>query len=251
MMGREDRLDNSPECRVSRSTPERAMIFEDAKMTTDRTARALARSSMYALLAEGFRIPDEDSHTRYADATYSLDILDALHDCAPELAGRFKAVIAPNLIVTSTLLDLEAAYLSAFETDIPAPSVSLYEGTYHQQNERPALLLELKGFYGTFGLEMSTSTNDVEDTLTAELEFMQFLAAKQAQAEQESLSPTSYLKAQRDFLDRHLAAWLPALRAESAAKVGHPFYVALAELAAEFVAQDLEGVCRDTTGSVT
>jgi DMSO reductase family type II enzyme chaperone len=197
--------------------------------------RSIARSRMYALLAEGFRYPDAETHSGFADGAYAASLADALGERAPD----------QRLRVADPLVDLAAAYLSAFETDIPEPSASLYEGTYRQQGQRPALLLELKGFYRNFGLEMGDAANDLEDTVTAELEFMQFLAAKQAQAQEGSLPVVPYVRAQRDFLERHLAQWLPELRKDIAAKVKHPFYVALGELASEFVARDLEAVRRE------
>ena len=92
---------------------------------------------------------------------------------------------------------------------------------------------------------MDAKGNELEDTLTAELEFMQFLAAKQAQAEMDGLSANAYQRAQRDFLERHLATWVPLVRAEINAKVTTQFFVALADLTERFVAADLERVRRE------
>lgn len=106
-----------------------------------------------------------------------------------------------------------------------------------------ALILELKGFYRNFGLTMDARGNELEDTLTAELEFMHFLTAKQAQAELEGLPPNAYQRAQRDFLERHLVVWLPLVREEVKAKVATQFFVALTELAEQFVTAHLQHVC--------
>ena len=141
--------------------------------------------------------------------------------------------------------DLETAYISAFETNMPEPSVSLYEGSHHLQGNKSGLLLELKSFYRAFGLTIADSENDLEDALTAELEFMQFLTAKQAQAEEGTLDRSPYVRAQRDFLQRHLAAWLPALDAEAESKLKHPFYRALTTLTNDFVAFDVKAIERD------
>lgn len=224
------------------------MNDESRQMTIDQVEKSIARSRAYALLAMGFRFPEAATHAQFVDGTFAAELAGAIEACAPELAGEFGTRFAPRLRVSSASGEFEAAYLSAFETDVPDPSASLYEGSHAQQGNRPALLLELKGFYQNFGLEMDASVNDLEDTLTAELEFMQFLAAKQAQAENEQMAPAPYLRAQRDFLERHLAAWLPSLRKEVSAKVKHGFYVALAELAAEFVTHDVEDVRREIAG---
>ncbi|WP_323001605.1 molecular chaperone TorD family protein [Denitromonas sp.] len=200
----------------------------------------LARCRTYALLAQGFRYPDERTFSHLADGSFSEELLAAIEGCGPELRGALNS--APELSIGCSSDELQSAYLSAFETGMPDPSASLYEGSHANRENRPGLLLELKGFYGNFGLQMAAAANDLEDTLTAELEFMQFLTAKQLQAESDGLEPRDYLWAQRDFLMRHLAVWLPRLETEIAAKVKEPFYLALAKLAAVFVAHESEVV---------
>ena len=214
-------------------------------MNVSRIESAKARSRIYALLAMGFRYPDADCFAQLTDGSYAEALAGALDICAADLATDFRSSLAPVLQATGSREELESTYLSAFETNMPEPSLSLYEGSHHLQGNKPGLLLELKGFYRTFGLSMADSENDLEDALTAELEFMQFLTAKQAQAEEGALDKSPYLRAQRDFLQRHLAIWLPALQAEAEGKLKYPFYRALTVLANNFVASDVKAVERD------
>lgn len=204
-----------------------------------RIERAMARNRIYALLAMGFRYPEENAFPRLSDGSYAEELAGVLEVCAPELVEDFEEKIAPRLRVAPSCQELASAYLNAFETNMPAPSVSLYEGSYHPRGSKPALLLELKSFYRNFGLTIAEAENDLEDALSAELEFMQFLTAKQTQAEEGVLDKAPYLRAQRDFIERHLAVWLPALRDEAASKLENPFYVALTELLATFVSLDM------------
>ena len=213
-------------------------------MNLSRIENAMARNRIYALLAKGFRYPDEESFSQLADGAYAEAISVALDACAADKVGDFQESLT-SLQAAMSRQELESAYLSAFETDMPEPSVSLYEGSHHMQGNKPGLLLELKSFYRAFGLTIADSENDLEDALTAELEFMQFLTAKQAQGEEGVLDKSPYLRAQRDFLERHLAAWLPALQAEAESKLKHPFYRALTALANDFVAFDVKAVERD------
>lgn len=210
--------------------------------------RSLCRSRVYALIASGLGFPDRDSYHRFFDGSFVAELQLALDVCAPDLAEEFREHIAPRLQLTCSYEEFEALFLSSFETNMPTPSAALNEGVHAYQSNRPALLLELKGFYRNFGLKMETAANELEDTLTAELEFMHFLAAKQSQAETEGLSAAAYQLAQRDFLERHLAAWAPSMRADVAAKVTTPFFVALAELTERFVTAHLEQV-RQEIGS--
>jgi DMSO reductase family type II enzyme chaperone len=214
-------------------------------MNISRIENAKARNRIYALLATGFRYPDEEIFSQLADGAYADAIANALEVCAADLTGPFRDSVVPGLQATISRKELEAAYISAFETNMPEPSVALYEGSHHLQGNKPELLLELKSFYRAFGLSMAESENDLEDSLTAELEFMQFLTAKQAQAEDGTLDKLPYIKAQRDFLQRHLAAWLPPLQAEADTKLKIPFYQALVAFANHFVAFDVQAVERD------
>lgn len=210
-------------------------------MNLGRIDAAMARSRIYALLAKGFRYPDEENFSQLADGAYAEAMAGTLAAYAADSVGDFRESLA-GLQTGNSRMELESAYLSAFETDMPEPSVSLYEGSHHLQGDKPGLLLELKSFYRAFGLTIADSENDLEDALTAELEFMQFLTAKQAQAEEGALDKSPYMRAQRDFLQRHLAAWLPELKAAAESKLKHPFYRALTALANDFVAFDVKAV---------
>ncbi len=207
--------------------------------------RAIARSRIYALLAMGFRYPEEYIYRQFADGTYADTIAGAFNVCAVDLLGNFEAHIAPRMLVTVSCQELESEYLSAFETNLPKPSVSLYESSHHPQGSKSALLLELKGFYRHFGLAIAEEDCGLDDSIVAELEFMHFLTAKQAQGEEGMLDKAPYLRAQRDFLGRHLAIWLPALWTAVDAKLDQPFYKALSELASGFVAHEVEEVRRE------
>lgn len=211
-------------------------------MNLGRIEIATARNRVYALLATGFSYPNDEVFERLADGAYTDAIVHALDVCAADLTEFVRDNLVQGLRDPGSHKELEAAYISAFETNMPQPSVSLYEGSHHLQGNKPGLLLELKGFYRSFGLAMAESENDLEDALVAELEFMQFLTAKQAQAEDGSLDRRPYLHAQKDFLERHLAAWLPSLRTDAESKLKSPFYRALVVLAHQFVARDAEAV---------
>lgn len=215
------------------------------KAVVARIDRSLERSRVYGLLAIGLGFPDLESHAGFSDGRLIIEMQQALEVCMPDLADYFSEQISPRLKLTCSFEDFEALFLTAFEINTPVPSAALYEGVHVQQSNRPALILELKGFYRNFGLIMDARGNELEDTLTAELEFMHFLSAKQAQAELDGLPPNAYQRAQRDFLERHLVAWLPLVRAEVNAKVSTQFFVAMTDLAEKFVEADLQEILRE------
>lgn len=212
-------------------------------MTTP-ALEAMARSNLYGLLAMGFRYPQPESVAAIGDGTLARSFRDNLAIALPDLVEETAAAIDAATDESAELAAFEADYLRHFQTNAPTPSVSLYEGSYAQGAQKPRILLELRGFYTNFGLEIGSTDRDLEDCLTAELEFMQFLAAKQAQAHEEGHPPAPYILAQRDFLVRHLAAWLPRFEQQVATKAQSTFYRSLALLARRVVERDVEAVQR-------
>jgi DMSO reductase family type II enzyme chaperone len=211
-----------------------------SEVSIDQAEKSRARSQIYALLAMGFRYPDENTFKFVSDRAYVETLVNALATCAPSLLEKFNQSIVTDLTIDLTRQEMEALYICSFETNTPSPSVSLYEGSYLASGDKPSLLLELKSFYRNFGLAMAEMNNELEDALTAELEFMQFLSAKQAVAETGVLDRLPYLRAQRDFLQRHLADWLPAMKSEINNKLKSPFFTILATLAVDFIAWDAQ-----------
>lgn len=210
---------------------------EIRNVVPDEALMAAARSRAYGLFARAFRYPETETFEELADGSYAEALREALQASFPAVTDEFDTRVVPWLTVPDGIEEFEAAYLSAFENDAPSPSVSLYEGTYgEQRNEKPRLLLELKAFYRNFGLAMAA--NDMEDALPAELEFLQFLAAKQAEALLEGRDPLPYLHAQRDFLARHLSGWVPALAGELEARLGEGSFTALGRLLSRYVDLD-------------
>jgi len=194
------------------------------------------RASMYGMMALGFTYPDTGLHEYWRGGGFVKDLGIAVDKAAPEILEKFQTTIASSLKMTVNYEEFEALYLSAFETDLPKRSVSLYEGSYVRGGGKSDLLLELKDFYGNFGLEVSEELHELEDRITAELEFMQFLTLKQCQ---EGIDKKPYIMAQHDFLERHLVPWMPHLRKEVRRRDIGTFYIGLTDLMVEFIEADM------------
>lgn len=191
----------------------------------------------YQLLGTAFAYPQADLFEAVRRGHFAAALADAIAAAAPRLLPLLEAGIDDFRLPNNATLDgLAADYLDAFELGTPRPVVSLYEGSYAPDIERSEILLEVKAFYQHFGLAVSDDLREPEDHLAAELEFMQFLTAKQAADESAGGNPAPYLRAQIDFLDRHLAGWLPRY-ATAAKSITSPFYRALSWLAAAVVGE--------------
>lgn len=103
----------------------------------------------------------------------------------------------------------EAEYMNVFELSGNGKAVPLYEGLCLSSAGREGILEELLRFYDYFGVKLAANDRDYPDHLVTELEFIAHLCAME-QAENERGGDTgNYRRAQRDFLCRHLLAWVP------------------------------------------
>lgn len=127
-------------------------------------------------------------------------------------AAFWAALAEPHLDVTLDRLspeEREAEYLASFETG----GVPLYEGLCLDKEGREGIQEDLLRFYHFFGLRLSGEARDFPDHLSAELEFMGHLLVLEEKAWTDGRDASPFRLAQRDFLARHLARWVPELGA--------------------------------------
>ena len=107
---------------------------------------------------------------------------------------------------------LEAEFLAAFEVGRDAPPVPLFEGMHRKEAGRDGILEDLLRFYEFFDVQLSEADREYPDHLATELEFLAWLCMQEQATEQKGGDAESLRRAARDFLSRHLAAWLPEFR---------------------------------------
>lgn len=197
---------------------------------------AAARSALYSLLARGLAIPDQDLFARLESGSLAQDFAAVISELpfslsAPDLAGPMPAFI-----------ELQSDYISCFETGLKGPRCPLYEGASRGDRGRKAVMEELLRFYHHFGLKMSERVRELPDHLSAELEFMHYLAFLETRACEEHGHTSSprldLVRAQRDFLTRHLAPWAPELIRSARGSAPAPC-MTLLEFMSKFIIADL------------
>lgn len=87
-------------------------------------------------------------------------------------------------------------------------------------------------FYEFFGVQIQEANRDYPDHLVTELEFMAFLCQREAVAEAVGKDVDSFRRASRDFLQRHLLAWVPGFAERLAG--GKTAYGEIAQVLAGF-----------------
>lgn len=214
-------------------------------MTTSSTRQqpleALQRSTALRLLALPFRYPVAEVLDAFREGVF-LDRLREDAHAIPHLAAALdrnaeRLEAARAALAATPLVEFEVAFTGTFLAGMPEPPCPPYEGLVREKQSRVAILLEVSDFYRHFGLKMDPGEgkNEQPDHLCAELEFLQFLCLKEAQAREDGRTDLcrGYLLAQRDFLGRHLCEWTRPLARRLAAGARQPWFSAMAELLAD------------------
>jgi len=203
---------------------------------------AAGRSRLYQWLSAAFAFPTQELHETVLDGSF----VETMRHLALALpygsALSFDAMIADGL--SSGPLDyddLSAEYIRLFDVGTLGgkPPCTLYGGEYPER-ARLDVMEELVRFYGYFGLKLPEGDRELPDHITVELEFMHYLAYREALALETGNDPMSYRRAQADFIRRHLGTWVPMMRQKLLAEKPIPFFAALVDLTAQILRADLE-----------
>jgi DMSO reductase family type II enzyme chaperone len=223
------------------------MSESPAYTANDAVGNAEIRSTIYQALALGWRYPNREAFEAYQTGQYIEEMLEfaaSLPHLAELVAGEEETAEKVRTELAEMPFEaFEVGYVSTFDAGFPEPPCPPYEGHYNQKMERGEVMVEVSEFYRHFGLKMSQAPDkrELPDYLCAELEFLAFLAFKEAQAAHEGTAEllNGYRWAQADFLDRHMVGWLPAFQDRLAAEATMPFFPHLVRFTAGFTSAEL------------
>lgn len=184
---------------------------------------AATQSRLYALLGMAVAFPD----TELRDDIANGEVASALHETLIALGGvGTEAVDWDALADTGEGDALAIEYTRLFEVGTSGPPCPLYGGLY--SGARMKVMEEAVRFYNHFGLGMSESEpRELPDHLSTELEFLHFLAYREAEAIGAGTDPDAYRRARRDFVERHPGRWIPGVRERLAQAQAGRYYAAL------------------------
>ena len=186
-------------------------------------------SQTYLFLARSFSYPAKE----FYEGIKGIETAEELNCLVEGLPFDldFKGIHSPSLSQD----DFENEYVNTFDIN---PSRPLYETAYSRDDMCSREVYEdLLRFYEHFDIKLSDKEKDFPDHIAAELEFMVFLAKKEADSKERGKDPTPYSLAQLDFLERHLGKWMHQLDEKIQKKVKEPFY----KEASAFMVEFLEG----------
>jgi putative dimethyl sulfoxide reductase chaperone len=194
---------------------------------------AAQRSRLYQLLAAAFAFPDEDFFGALRDGTFATALAHLCETLPYDLTRMATLGLGA---VGESYAEFEAEYIRLFDVGAAGPPCPLYGGVYI--GDRMKVMEDATRFYNFFSLRVSPQLRELPDHITTQLEFLHYLTFREAEARQHGLDPAPLLRAQRDFLSRHLCKWVPRLQAKLTKQTTLSFFPALVRFAAAFFEQD-------------
>jgi len=213
-------------------------VTHQADLSTDEEFQGAARSRMYRLLASAFTFPEEAFHRTALGGEFLSEVLEVaagLPYPLPLAEGEPLRTVLGG--VSADYVEFQSEYVRLFDVGVPRPPCPLYGGLY--LGSRRAVMEEVTRFYNHFGLSLGGESRELPDHITTELEFMHFLTFQEVSALQREKDRAPYLRAQRDFLQRHLARWVPQVRVLAEKQRAAPFFLGLVGLTEVFLLADL------------
>lgn len=208
-------------------------VLELGALRTAAGRTAAERSRLYGLLGMAFAFPDAELYEAVRDGTVAKAVAQICLALPHDLAGAATLALSA---AGSSSAELESEYIRLFDVGAAGPPCPLYGGVY--VGDRMKVMEDATRFYNFFGLRLSPAMHELPDHITTELEFLHYLTFREAEAHERGVDAAALVRAERDFLARHLCRWLPPLRARLAKQTTVPFFPALVQFAAAFFEAD-------------
>lgn len=197
----------------------------------DKRASA-ARSQFYKVLSGVFAYPEGEERKDFVLRGAG----NALRQAVADLPFAVPAV--EFLGWQDQTFDVAMNYTSFFDNCKGRPPVSLHEKDYSRVDAKQNWE-ELIRFYEHFGLRYDfEGSKEWPDHVGIELEFLHYLTFLETGSPDESAE--IYAAAEGDFLERHLAKWVPQFADKLAGQTEDSPYGALARVLAQFIEAEAE-----------
>jgi DMSO reductase family type II enzyme chaperone len=206
-------------------------------MVEELVASNRQRAECYRLLAASFCLPGKE----FIEEDLSGNLAAALAPVCPEAVAHAKGMaesITKYDMRTGILVDYSALFIGPFKLLAPPyGSVYMEEGrTLMGDSTVDAVKTYLKA-----GVEMDDQHKDMPDHISVELEFMYYLITREIEAEagQDTEGVERYRKAQKDFLSRHIGAWVFKFAEDMKNNAKTSFYTSLADCTTVFLQAEM------------
>lgn len=199
---------------------------------------AIGRAALYGFTARSLLFPTDA--LRDSVRLELLPLLDGLSSSSARLDEHLARSLAAH---DADLDELRRAHGRIF-THIENQDCPSHESAYCPGDvfRRADLMADVAAFYEAHGLRVSGRRRERVDHVTTELEFMSFLARKEAYAI-ENLGTDEVAECRRSqdhFLRDHVGCWVPGFAARLQLVADHPFYASIGSLLSAWIETDLD-----------
>ncbi len=210
------------------------------ELPTQEWETAVGRGAVYALLARALAYPSPRHLTELRDSIGP--IVAGLSTGNTALDDRLEEVLRG---LDAPIDELRNAHASLF-THIEPVDCPPYESAYNSADifRQTQLMADVAAFYRAHGLRAGGVERERPDHITTELEFMGFMAHKEAHA-LEHLGPEQVAECRRTqslFLRDHLGYWGPGFGRRVGLVAGQPLQRALGSLIADWLPARMEAL---------
>lgn len=198
--------------------------------------RARVCAELYGFFAAALEYPDRELLALVRSGAVAARLRTLLETVCPALAATIDAAALGD---AGSGDELAIEYTRLFDACGGGAPACCLNSSAGRGDARMAVLEELVRFYNHFGLTAAdTPANELPDYLGTLLEFMYFLCEREAECREEGEDSGDFVRAQHDFLARHLAGWIPALHEDLKRHAAPRYYRELSRLGAAFVAEE-------------
>jgi TorA maturation chaperone TorD len=191
------------------------------------------RSNIYGFLAAVYR---QELTSELLQQMKDHRFQEILSTLGMELSNGFFKKPEKELLEN---LAVEYAYLFLG----PGKHISPHESVHHKRDDGQwgqlwgATTAEVKKIIESSGLEYKSEYTGMPDHISVELEFMQHVVQREAQAWEAKDNETALLclKNEKKFVDEHLFSWIPDFCEKVIKTAESPFYREMARLTRSFI----------------
>ncbi|MEB2346182.1 MAG: molecular chaperone TorD family protein [Deltaproteobacteria bacterium] len=199
----------------------------------DAALAAATRSRAYLLFVRALDYPDAEHLEDVRSRALAEALRDTLAAIDPPLGEGDWAALADGGNGDEALA---VEYARLFDVGTSGPPCPLHGGLYGGM--RMQTMEECVRFYNHFGLTLAEAPRELPDHLATQLEFLHFLAFREAEAHEAGADAGPWRRAARDFVERHPGRWVPRLRKRLAEQKSAPFFSALVDQLDRFLASE-------------
>ena len=209
-----------------------------ADNTSEELEAAIGRAAIYGFIARSLLFPTEV--IRDAVRTELIPLLSEMSSTSTEFDDLLAKSVDAHGVGHEELRRAHGRVFTHIENkDCPAHESAYSPGDVFR---RADVMSDVAAFYKAHGLQAGGSTQERVDHITTELEFLSFLARKEAYAI-ENLGADEVeecRRSQKHFLRDHVGCWVPGFAARLQTVADHEFFVVIGALLSTWIEADLD-----------